>query len=216
LLHRRGIAGATVLLGVDGTAHGVRQRAKFFARNADVPMMVIAVGDGDRIAAVLAEISALVSRPLITLERVRVCKRDGHLLAEPRHLPATDPSGLALWEKLMVYTGEQAKVDGRPLYVELVRRLRAAGAAGATVLRGIWGYHGDHEPHGDRFWSLRRHVPVLAVLVDTPERMRRWWAIVDELTTDTGLVTSEIVPAARASAPERLHGGLRLADRWQD
>ena len=46
LLHRRGVAGATVLLGVDGTAHGQRQRARFFARNADVPMMIIAVGSG--------------------------------------------------------------------------------------------------------------------------------------------------------------------------
>ena len=33
-LHRHGVAGATVLLGVDGTAHGERQRARFFAGNA--------------------------------------------------------------------------------------------------------------------------------------------------------------------------------------
>ena len=32
LLHRRGIAGATVLLGIDGIAHGRRQRAHFFSR----------------------------------------------------------------------------------------------------------------------------------------------------------------------------------------
>jgi len=36
LLHRRAIAGATVLLGVDGTSGGRRVRARFFARNADV------------------------------------------------------------------------------------------------------------------------------------------------------------------------------------
>ena len=34
LLHRHGIAGATALLGVDGTAHGQRDRARFFGRNA--------------------------------------------------------------------------------------------------------------------------------------------------------------------------------------
>ena len=43
LLHRRGLAAACALLGVDGTAHGERRRARFFARNADVPVMVIAV-----------------------------------------------------------------------------------------------------------------------------------------------------------------------------
>src|ERR1700677_2740682 len=46
LLNRHGIAGASVLLGVDGTRRGRRSRASFFGRNADVPMMVIAVGAG--------------------------------------------------------------------------------------------------------------------------------------------------------------------------
>jgi PII-like signaling protein len=216
LLQRRGVAGATVLLGVDGTAHGTRQRARFFGRNAAVPVMVIAVGDGARIAEVVPDAAALLAKPLMTLERVRVCKRDGLLLAEPSHLPTTDPSGLGLWQKLMVYASEQAHTDRGPLYVELVRRLREAGAAGATVLRGIWGYHGEHPPHGERFWSLRRHVPVLTVIVDTPERIQRWWGIVDELTSETGLVTSEIVPALRAAAPGQVAGGLRLAERWQD
>ena len=77
LLHRRGIAGATALLGVDGTAHGERERASFFSRNAGTPMMVIAVGSGARIARVLPELGALLRQPLLTLERVRICKRDG-------------------------------------------------------------------------------------------------------------------------------------------
>jgi PII-like signaling protein len=89
--------------------------------------------------------------------------------------------------------------------------LREAGAAGATSLRGIWGYHGDHEPHGDRFWTLRRHVPVLTVIVDTPERIRRWFPIVDELTDETGPVTSELVPAFHATGPGIASGGLALA-----
>jgi PII-like signaling protein len=212
LLHRGGVAGATVLLGVDGTAHGVRQRATFFGRNAEVPLMVIAVGDGARIAGVLPELRAMLSRPLITLERVRVCKRDGRRLAEPRELPATDPSGLGVWHKFMVYAGEQSRHDGRPLHHQLVRALRQTGAAGATSLRGTWGYHGDHRPHGDSFWQLRRRVPVVTVIVDTPARTGDWFAIVDELTDETGLVTSEMVPAFRATAPGLERGGLRLAD----
>jgi PII-like signaling protein len=213
LLHDRGIAGATVLLGVDGTAHGTRQRARFFGRNAGVPLMVIAVGDTGRVAEVVPELAAMLERPLLTLERVRVCKRDGRNLAEPRHPPATDPSGLAMWQKLMVYTGEQAHVDGRPLHQRLVRDLRAQQTAGATSLRGVWGFHGDHRPHGDSFWQLRRNVPVVTVVVDTPERIRRAFAIVDRLTAQTGLVTSEMVPAFRATAGALDVGGLRLARR---
>jgi PII-like signaling protein len=211
LLHRRGVAGATVLLGVDGTRRGQRERAKFFGRNAAVPLMVIAVGDGARIQAVLPELGAMLTRPLITLERVRVCKRDGERLAEPRELPETDPSGLQLWQKLMIYAGEQSTHDGQRLHHALIRHLRHAGAAGATSLRGVWGYHGDHQPHGDSFWQLRRRVPVVTVIIDTPQRTREWFAIVDELTDQTGLVTSEMVPAFRATSPDTAHGGTRLA-----
>jgi PII-like signaling protein len=182
LLHSRGVAGASALLGVDGTAHGERRRARFFGRNADVPLMVISVGDGDRIASLLPEIGKLLQRPLVTLERIRVCKRDGELLATPAEEGA--------FQKLMVYTSER-----QHLHVDLIRRLRREGGSGATALRGFWGYHGDHAPHGDRLLSLRRHVPVVTVVVDTPERTRRWFEIVDEVTRHTGLVTSELVPA---------------------
>jgi PII-like signaling protein len=211
LLHERGVAGATVLLGVDGTAHGVRERARFFDRNAQVPLMVIAVGAGETIGGLLPQLGAMLARPLITLERIRICKRDGVKLAQPRHLPETDASGLGIWQKLMVYAGEQSRHNGHPLAGQLVRALRQAGAAGATSLRGIWGYHGDHPPHGDSFWQLRRRVPVVTVIVDTPERTRRWFEIVDELTDEGGLVTSEMVPAFHATPPAISRGGLRLA-----
>jgi PII-like signaling protein len=213
LLHARGIAGATVLLGVDGTAHGVRRRAAFFGRNTGVPLMIVSIGEGHRIAGVLHDLGRLLARPLVTLERIRVCKRDGVRLAEPAHLPQTDPSGLGVWQKLMVYAGEQSRHDGHPIHPQLVRRLRTANAAGATSIRGIFGYHGEHRPHGDTFRQLRRRVPVVTIAIDTPERIRRWFAIVDELTDEAGLVTSEMVPAFRATGPAGRRGGLHLAER---
>lgn len=216
LLHRHGVAGATVLLGVDGTVRGIRRRARFFGANAEVPLMIISVGAGERIATALAQLGATLARPLVTLERVRVCKRDGRRLADPQYVPETDPSGLQLWQKLMVYCSEQSRHNGKPLYRELVHRLRAAGAMGATCLRGVWGYHGDHAPHGDSFWQLQRRVPVVTVIVDTPPAIRRWFEIVDECTGETGLVTSEIVPAFRARGPGVDAGGLRLAGGWSE
>jgi PII-like signaling protein len=211
LLRRHGLAGATALLGVDGTMAGMRRRAAFFGRNAEVPVMIIAVGDGDRIRLVLPELTGMLRRPLATLERVRVCKRDGRRLAEPSQVPGRDDAGLAIWQKLMVFSGEHARHDGAPLHAALVRRLREAGAAGATSLRGFWGFHGDHAPHGDTFWSLGRRVPVVTIVVDTPTNMVSWFAIVDEVTGRSGLVTSELVPAMRAASPAGSHGGLALA-----
>src|SRR6185503_14409778 len=86
-LRRHGLAGATVLLGVDGMTHRRRQRARFFSRNAAVPLMVVSVGSGDAIGDALEGLDAILADPIATLERVRVCKRDGVLHSEPRHLP---------------------------------------------------------------------------------------------------------------------------------
>jgi PII-like signaling protein len=193
LLQRRGVAGATVLLGVDGLVHGVRQRAKFFSRNAKVPVMTVAVGTSETIGAALPELGSILDRPIFTLERVSVLKRDGAHLTEIGDHPDVDAARARVWQKVTVYAGEQARCDGHPLYIELIRRLRGANAAGATSIRGVWGYHGDHAPHGDRMLSLRRHVPVVTVLVDRPSEIRRLWPIVDEATAETGLVTSELV-----------------------
>ena len=81
----------------------------------------------------------------------------------------------------------------------MVRRLRSAGISGATTQRGIWGFHGDHAPHGDRLLQLGRHVPAVTIVIDTPDRISAAFAVIDELTSERGLVTSETIPAMRAS-----------------
>ena len=196
LMYRRRIAGASVFLGVDGITHGQRQRASFFGRNADVPMMIVAVGAGERIGRVLPELGGLLHRPMITLERVHVCKRDGVLLQPPPVLPAADEHGLPMWQKLTIYTAESARYGGVPIHRALMQRLwRRKTPDGATVLRGIWGFHGDHPPHGDKVLSLSRRVPVVTIIIDTPANIADCFDVIDELTRDEGLVTSEMVPA---------------------
>jgi PII-like signaling protein len=195
LLKQRGVAGASVLMGLDGTSNGNRERARFLARNQDVPTMVLAVGDGIRIQHVLSELLNVLVRPMIGVERVRVCKRDGRLIAPPDPLPAREDEGRGPWQKLMVYTSESQLYDGEPIHRGIIRRLRATSATGATSLRGVWGFHGDHPPHGDRVLQLGRRVPVVTVVVDTPERTARSFDVIDELTREHGLVTCETVPA---------------------
>jgi PII-like signaling protein len=158
---------------------------------------VISVGTAGRIATALEEADALLGEPVRTLERVRVCKRDGARLAAPDDIPEHGPE---VRQQLTVVCGEQSRHDGQPLAEALVRGLREAGAAGATAVRGIWGFHGDHAPHGDTLWQLRRRVPVFVTVIDTPERSRRWFARIDELTDTDGLVLAEQVAAVPTRA----------------
>ena len=54
--------GATVLLGVDGTTHGERRRARFFAGNAERAADGHRGGRGERLAAALPEVARAAGR----------------------------------------------------------------------------------------------------------------------------------------------------------
>ena len=212
-LRAAGLPGATALPGVDGTILGERRAARFFSHNDGVPALVVSVGPWERMADVLPRLRALSGRHVITLERVRVVRRDGRVPAELPAPPAHDEEGLAMWQRVMVFCGEQARWEGRPLYSQLIRRLREANAAGATALRGAIGYSDDGDQHGDRFLSIRRHAPIVVTMVDFVDEISRLWPIVARATASTGLVTSEVVPAFRAVGEgDHRVGGLRLAD----
>jgi PII-like signaling protein len=213
LLYREGIAGASVFLGVDGTIRGRRQRARFFSSNADVPMMIISVGEHENIARVIPQLHAMLREPVFTVERIRVCKRDGELRARPDELPAADAHGRPLWQKLMIYTSSSALFDGAPIHRYLTRELLASReAGGATVARGVWGFHGQRKPHGDTLFQVTRQVPVMTIIVDTPEHIARSFDIVDKCTRKHGLVTSEMVPALVVIDGDRRMGGTELAE----
>jgi PII-like signaling protein len=158
--------------------------------------MLLAIGGPTALQRALPELSTLLEDPVVTIERVQICKSAGARIAEPPTVAERDPSGLPIWQKLMIHVEEQARHDGHPVYVQLVRRLREAGAAGATVLRAVRGFYSDHEPFADRLLSVRRKVPVIVVVIDTPANVRRFWPVVDEVTAESGLVTAELVPAS--------------------
>ncbi len=207
-LSEAGVLGASVLLAVDGTLHGERRRARFFARNAGVPLMLIALGTSASIGRALPEVLTLLEEPVMTIERVQIVKSAGERLGEPDAIPERDGSGLPNWQKLTIHVEDQAMHDRQPVHAELVVRLREAGAAGATVLRGVRGFYADREPFADRLLSLRRNVPVSVIVIDSVAAMRSWWPLIDEATGRHGLVTSELVPASHGLG----HNALTLAD----
>jgi PII-like signaling protein len=191
-----GAAGASIVLAVDGTLHGERRRARFFARNADVPLMVIAIGAAGVLTSALPELAALLDTPVATVERVQILRTAGRPGGEAVGLPTHGDRGQVNWQKLTVHVQEGATHGGRPVHSALLLGLREAGLAGLTTLRGVRGFYGDGPPHADRMWSLRRRAPVLVVTIDTPERVRGCWTLIDELTGEHGLVTSELVPTS--------------------
>jgi len=74
-LRERGLAGATVLKGVEGFgAHSRIHTARILRLSQDLPIVIETVDSEERIRAVLPELESLIREGLITLERVEILK----------------------------------------------------------------------------------------------------------------------------------------------
>jgi PII-like signaling protein len=165
--------------------------------------VVVAIGAGESIGPVLPEIGGLLRSPRMTLDQVQICKRDGELVSEPEMPPPYDEDGFTCWQKLTVYASQATQHNGQPIHRALIRRLLSAGVSGATTQPGLWGFHGQHAPHGDRhLLQFGHHVPAATVVIEAPQRAAIAFAIIDEFTTRHGLVTCEHIPVIVPAAPE--------------
>jgi PII-like signaling protein len=73
LLRERGMAGATVLRGIEG--FGAKQHlhtTRILRLSQDLPILIEVVDQEDRLRAILPELDGMVGDGLITLERVEV------------------------------------------------------------------------------------------------------------------------------------------------
>jgi PII-like signaling protein len=192
---RCGADAATVLLGVDGVLEGERRRARFLAGNQGVPAITVAVGRSDAIDGALASLPAPPS--LVTVEGVESYRRiptvshhtDAAGVESSSRIARASHHGEA--RRVTFVTSEVARSGAHPRYLAFIRALREEGAAGATALRGVWGFRGEREPHGDRVLALRRDVPIVVETVDTAERAARWEEIARGLADEDDVVDSQ-------------------------
>lgn len=69
----RGMAGATVLRGIEGFgAHSRMHTAKILRLSEDLPIVVEIVDTPEKIAEFLPELDSMIKEGLVTLEKVRV------------------------------------------------------------------------------------------------------------------------------------------------
>jgi PII-like signaling protein len=197
-LKRHGAESATVLLGVDGVLDGERRRARFVAANQGVPAMTVGVGPRVAIDAAVAEINGAAH--LVTVEAVETYRRIGTVslhtdaaVERSSRIAGVSLHGPAEAVRVTLVTSEVASRGSHPVYVEFIHRLRREGAAGATAQRGVWGFRGEEEPHGDRVLALRRDVPMRVEVVDAPERAARWHEVARELACEGDILYSEAV-----------------------
>lgn len=97
-----------------------------------------------------------------------------------------------LGKRVRIYLGESDHWGGEPLYLALLQLLRAEGAAGATVLRGIAGYGAHSCIHTATILRLSEDLPIVVEWVDEPARVERLLPRVTSMVAE-GLITVDEV-----------------------
>ncbi len=93
-------------------------------------------------------------------------------------------------ELLRVHIWESDRYQGKPLHEAIVAKCRELKIAGASVFAGLEGYGETAEMH--RAHLVRSDRPILVVIVDSAENMRRLVPVLEGML-DTGLIaTSEV------------------------
>lgn len=93
-------------------------------------------------------------------------------------------------EPLRIFLGEDDRHEGRPLYEAIVLKARAAGLAGATVLRGPMGFGHSSRLHTTKILRLSEDLPIVVEIVDAPDRIEAFLPTLDGMM-GSGLVTLE-------------------------
>jgi len=93
---------------------------------------------------------------------------------------------------LRIFIGESDKADGRPLYEAIVKEAREFGLAGATVLRGFYGFGAASRIHTSKVLRLSEDLPIIVEIVDAQDKIEQFLPILDKMIAE-GLVTLEKV-----------------------
>lgn len=107
---------------------------------------------------------------------------------------------------LKIYVGESDRINGRPLFEEIVYEARNYGIAGATVCKGIMSYGASHSVHTLKIFALSSDMPVVIELVDNIEKLdgfvNKAQAFMDE-SKKGGLITFQEISVLRYEKGEK-------------
>jgi PII-like signaling protein len=183
----RGVSDATVVRGIAGFGTDHKLHTNRLVELADeMPIKIEFVESAERVEEVLPKLTEIASHGLIEIQDTTVINpaEDSH----PQALPQI--SRLQSTAKIMrILVGEHDRWQDKPLHQALVEALRANDIAGVTVYRGILGYGANRHMHKDS--ALSHDAPILLTVVDTEEKLRAFFPVLDRMVKQGLVVLSD-------------------------
>ena len=184
----RGISGATVTRGIAGFGTDHKLHTNRLVELADeMPIKIEFVESAERVEEVLPKLTEIASHGLIEIQDTTVINP-----AAEKKRPQAPPTIAKLQSaaKIMrILVGESDRWQDKPLHQALVEALRANDIAGVTVYRGILGYGANRRIHKDS--ALSHDAPILLTVVDTEEKLRAFFPVLDRMVKQGMIVLSD-------------------------
>ncbi len=87
-----------------------------------------------------------------------------------------------------IYIDNQDKYNGKPLWEELLRKVKECGLAGATVFKGVGGIGAHSEIRSFNIWVMSQELPIIIEIIDEEEKIMNFLNNADEMIEE-GLTT---------------------------
>jgi PII-like signaling protein len=192
LLHMRGLAGGTVTRALAGfTRAQVIVTERILDLSTDLPLKVEVVDTEDAIQAVLPDVNLMIDKGLVTIEDVDVVKYTGKsgataVAAAPRRRVTMKA------KQLRVHVSEADQWQGQPLHEAILKRFLLEEFAGVTVYRAFEGFGASQEIHRAGLFSARGGAPIVLLMVDSEENVKKAIAILDGMLTHGAAFVTDV------------------------
>jgi len=89
---------------------------------------------------------------------------------------------------LRIYIDNEDRFNGKPLWEELLKKVKECGLAGATVFKGVGGIGAHSEIKSFSVFVLSQELPIVIEIIDSKENIENFLDIADDMIEE-GLVT---------------------------
>lgn len=95
-------------------------------------------------------------------------------------------------KKVTIYVGEDVHHRGEPLYLAVLNYLFTHRVAGATVVKGVAGFGGEHHLHTTRLLELSENLPIRIEFIESAETLAGLLPALQQLVSEGLIVVSDV------------------------
>src|SRR6266487_2282557 len=104
-------------------------------------------------------------------------------------------------KRIRIFVREAEEWQGKPLYRAILEQVQRAGAAGATVTRGIEGFGPQQHLTTERLPDIADNLPLQIEIVDSAERVERLLPLLDAIVQRGTITLASVQILAVSGGP---------------